>query len=242
MHCRQSSYWVRDQLRTPRRSRVPHLRSVQRFRSRTKQPSINTATMIMTRLRQATSVRHAALERQLPLLHPQLSREHYCQFMARFLGYYAPLEARLLTLPWWQDIGFDYTERYKTPRLMRDLLALGVAPHTLATAPRCECFPAIDTLSQALGCLYVIEGATLGGQVITRHLKANLGLTPTSGAAFFDGYGAETGARWRTFTTMLNTFSDTSDELDPIIDTANRTFETIDRWLFPAAPSSTTHR
>ena len=44
------------------------------------------------------------------------------------------------------------------------------------------------------GCLDVIEGATLGGPVVTRHLQASLGLTPLSGGAFFSGYVAHKGS------------------------------------------------
>ena len=193
--------------------------------------------MILKRLRQATYARHAALECQLPLLDPQLSRERYRHFVTRFLGYYAPLETRLLALPWWNDIGFSYAERYKTPRLVRDMLALGVTTDTLTTFARCRDLPQIDTLPQALGCLYVIDGATLGGQIITRHLQANLGLTPTSGAAFFSGYGAQTGPRWQAFGVMLTARSEQTGGHQAIIDTANHTFATIDRWLFPPLPS-----
>jgi heme oxygenase (biliverdin-IX-beta and delta-forming) len=208
---------------------------------RPKAPAIGTVMMILKRLRQATCERHTALECQLPLLDPRLSREDYRQFVTRFLGYYAPLETRLLALPWWQEIGFDYTERYKTPRLVRDMLALGVTADTLATFPRCEDLPQIETIPQAMGCLYVIEGATLGGQLVTRHLQANLGLTPLSGTAFFNGYGEHTGARWKSFGTLLTTLAGKTNDHDAIIDTANHTFETIDRWLFPPVPSSTTH-
>jgi heme oxygenase (biliverdin-IX-beta and delta-forming) len=197
--------------------------------------------MILTRLREATSARHAALEFQLPLLDPQLSHQHYLHYVTRFLGYYAPLETRLLALPWWRDIGFDYTERYKTPRLIQDMLALGVTADTLATFPRCADLPRFDTTAQALGCLYVIEGATLGGQLVTRHLQDTLGLTPKSGTAFFNGYGEHTGARWKSFGALLNTHAEKTGEHKAIIETANHTFETIDRWLFPRAPSSTTH-
>ena len=197
--------------------------------------------MILNRLRHATSQRHAALECQLPLLDPQLSREEYRRFVCRFLGYYAPLETRLLELPWWREIGFDYGERYKTPRLVQDMLALGVTADTLATFARCSDLPRIDTLPQALGCLYVIESATLGGQLVTRHLQENLGLTPRSGSAFFYGYGMQTGARWKSFGALLTTHAEKTGDHAAIIDTANHTFETFERWLFPPAPAATTH-
>jgi heme oxygenase (biliverdin-IX-beta and delta-forming) len=206
------------------------------FTSQPKGPPVGTTIMILQHLKQATSQRHTALECQLPLLDPLLTRDDYRRFVCRFLGYYAPLETRLLALPWWRQIGFDYGERYKTPHLVQDMLALGVTDDTLATFARCQDLPCIDTLPQALGCLYVIEGATLGGQLVTRHLQQTLGVTPRSGSAFFNGYGGQTGARWKSFGALLTTHAEQTGDHAAIIDTANHTFETFDRWLFPRAP------
>ena len=189
--------------------------------------------MILKRLKEATGFRHAALESRLPLLDVGMSRARYLEFLHLFFGYYEPLEAKLLTLPYWKSIGFDYAERRKTSRLTQDLLVLGETPETIQRSARCKNLPTIATQGQLLGCLYVIEGATLGGQIITRHLHANLGLTPLSGSAFFDGYGAQTGRQWKNFCTMLRTNAGETGGQDDILETANRTFETLDQWLFP---------
>jgi heme oxygenase len=191
--------------------------------------------MILKRLHDETSVRHAALERQLPLLNPQLSLESYHCLVAKFHGYYAPLEERILELPWWEEIKFDYAERRKTPLLKQDLLSLGTTADGLAKNPRCDKLPDLGRIWQALGCLYVIEGATLGGRLITRHLQASLGLTPECGGAFFAGYGAETGARWKSFGAMLGGVAEERSQEDMIVASANRTFETMERWLFPTS-------
>ncbi len=188
--------------------------------------------MFLQRLKLATRDRHSALERQLPLLDPTLSHEAYRQFLGRFFGYYAPLEARLDVSPWWGQIGLDYAERRKTPGLAQDLIALGIAPAALARVPPCRELPDLASSARLLGCLYVIEGATLGGQIITRHLHTHLGLTPRSGAAFFSGYGAQTGSRWKAFGAQLTAYVQHSGGDDEIIDGANQTFATIDRWLF----------
>ena len=189
--------------------------------------------MILKHLKQATRENHAALEGQLPLLDPLLSHENYRQLLSRFFGYYAPLETQLLALPWPDEIGFDYSVRHKTPRLEQDLIALGETPETLAQLPRCQDLPEVVTFPNLLGCLYVIEGATLGGQIITRHLRINLGLTPETGAVFFNGYGAQTGAHWQTFCKMLTDLTEETSGDEDIIATANRTFETLGQWLFP---------
>ncbi len=196
--------------------------------------------MILKLLKSATNSRHAALERQLPLLQPGFSRPAYHQFTRRFFGYYAPLEAQLMALPWWSGLGFDYLRRLKTPHLVQDLTAMGDSPQTLATLPRCEHLPSTDSLARLLGCLYVIEGATLGGQIITKHLQTKLGVTPTSGGAFFNGYGTHTGPNWLAFGKMMLAHAEGAGSGDDIIESANQTFATLDQWLFPNSQEKTT--
>ena len=202
----------------------------------------------------ATSASHTALEDQLPLMNADLTREDYFQFVSRFFGFYAPLEVQLLASPHWHQLAFDYAPRQKTPRLAQDLLALGRSDAALAATPRCTDLPACTTAEQLLGCLYVIEGATLGGRSITRHLQTQLGLTPESGGAFFDGYGVQTGSHWKAFCTMLSENADrqmghsADDSADhfsvesrhaAIVAGANQTFETLTHWLFPATLHTT---
>ncbi|MEQ1620282.1 MAG: biliverdin-producing heme oxygenase [Methylococcales bacterium] len=196
--------------------------------------------MILKRLRHATTENHAALECQLPLLDPNLSREDYHEFVSRFYGYYAPLETQLLALPWWDEMGFDYNERYKTPKLERDLLALGDTPDMLARMPRCHNLPEIFTLSQLLGCLYVIEGSTLGGQIITRHLRSSLGITLETGCSFFNGYGDITMMQWQAFGSTLTSLAERTCSDEEIIATANQTFKTLESWLFPTSQKQPT--
>ena len=193
--------------------------------------------MILKNLKEATGLRHAALESRLPLLDAGMSQLSYLEFLRLFFGYYEPLEAKFLALPYWKSIGFDYTERRKTPRLMQDLRALGETPEAIQGFARCKNLPTVATQGQLLGCLYVIEGATLGGQIITRRLHANLGLTPLSGSAFVDGYGAQTGNRWKDFCTMLRANAGETGGQQDILTTANQTFETLGQWLFPDYPT-----
>ncbi|MDB5938012.1 MAG: Heme oxygenase [Polaromonas sp.] len=193
--------------------------------------------MILKHLKEATGSRHAALESRLPLLDAGMSRPSYVRFLQRFHGYYAPLEAQLLGLPCWDSMDFDYAGRHKTPRLVQDLRALGETAEAIEGAPLCTHLPMLASPGQLLGCLYVIEGATLGGQIITRHLQANLGLTPLTGASFFGGYGARTGSQWKAFCAMLRANAGEPGRQEDILATACQTFETLGHWLFPPNPT-----
>jgi heme oxygenase (biliverdin-IX-beta and delta-forming) len=112
------------------------------------------------------------------------------------------------------------------------MAALGVGAEEIARIPQCAELPELVTIPQVLGCLYVIEGATLGGQIITRHLQANLGITPETGGAFFAGYGVENGARWQAFGAMITAAAERFGGEDEIVASANRTFETLDLGHF----------
>jgi heme oxygenase len=197
--------------------------------------------VILPRLKQATAARHAAIESRSLLLDPQLSRAEYRACLRRFFGYYAPLELRLLRSQARRGVGLAYGDRYKTPLLTQDLAALGVTAEELEQSPWCYALPDLRTTARPFGCLYVIEGATLGGQIVSRHLQASLGVTPRSGGAFFSGYAEHTGSRWKAFGAQLSAFAQASGADDEIVAGANETFETLDRWLYPATPRAPLH-
>jgi heme oxygenase (biliverdin-IX-beta and delta-forming) len=197
--------------------------------------------VILPRLKQATAARHAAIESRSVLLDPGLSRATYRACLHRFFGYYAPLELRLLRSQAWHGAGLGYDDRHKTPQLSQDLAALGVTPEELEQTSLCHALPDLRSTARLFGCLYVIEGATLGGQIVTRHLQADLGVTAQSGGAFFSGYAEHTGSRWKAFVVHLILYPLASGADDEIIASANETFETLDRWLYPAPRQGTPH-
>ena len=189
--------------------------------------------MILKRLREETTRNHTAIESQMPLLDPSMSLDTYRELLSRFWGYYAPLEQQLQneTAMYWPESEYVWSEREKAPLLAQDLRALG---QTAAMYPKCSDLPPLTTPAHVLGCLYVVEGASLGGQIISKHLDSNLGLTPESGAAFFHGYGSETGPRWQSFRQFLTSNAEPMNQDDEIVVSANATFRTLAEWLFPS--------
>ena len=185
-------------------------------------------TTLLPRLRHATSSQHALLESQLPLLDRTLTRDAYRQLLGRFWGYYAPLEQFVLSVIRRNAVAFDYEARLKTPLLENDLRALRLPA---ALLPRCANLPALAGVPQLLGCLYVLEGSTLGGRVITQRLVANLALQVDSGGAFFAGYGTATAGNWREFGTFLTETALPIGQDNLIVAGARDTFETFAAWL-----------
>jgi heme oxygenase len=120
--------------------------------------------------------------------------------------------------------------REKTAWLEADLAHFDRGATQRAALPLCEDLPGTDSRSEILGACYVLEGSTLGGQFIARHLREKLGMQPGEGDRYFRSYGPEVGSRWQAFRDELMRHS--SPENDPeIIAAAQRTFEKLGAWF-----------
>lgn len=186
-----------------------------------------TAPSLMAALRAATTGHHERTERLVPALDPALLLDGYARILARFRAAYAPMEARLSVVAW--PDGFDWSARRKVPLLDADLAwlaARGVAvPDVPPVAPAA---PAAATLAAAIGTLYVLEGASLGGQLIVRRLGPRLGVDAGAGASFYAGYGARTGPMWKAFAAMAEHWgAGAAAEWDAVIASAQAAFDAI---------------
>lgn len=189
--------------------------------------------MILRLLKDETRGLHERVEqnpRLCRLLASDLTTEAYRALLGRLYGFVAPLEDRLGARPEWELHGFRFDERRKAGLLRRDLLDLGLAPAAVDALPVCADLPRVDAFARALGCLYVLEGATLGGRVISRHLRASLGVDAAHGAAFYHGYGDDTGPMWKAFGRMVAACAQ-PDDYGAVVSAAAETFDKMDRWI-----------
>lgn len=171
-----------------------------------------TTDSLLEALRGATRAQHDEIESLLRLMDP-LDLPRYTAILAgfdAFLGQWEPrveaaLPLRLRT--WWQP-------RRRHAFATDDLRHLGASTpagdHAAARAAL-DALP-LQTLPQALGSLYVIEGSALGGQVIAPKLQRELGLVPGAGASYFHGFGRDTGGMWREFRQVLAREVEPSEE------------------------------
>ena len=177
-------------------------------------------------LRRATADAHSRLESALDLLGPPPTRERFIHLLGRFHGFHIEWEAALHRRPSMAFLG----PRRRTPNLVRDLTALGLGEADLERLPRCAAAGALaQTDEAALGSAYVMEGSTLGGQLIGRAL-AGAAWLPPSGLTYFPPYGAATGEMWRSFRAWADAHA-ASRRRDQVAAGANRTFETLQAWL-----------
>ncbi|MEP7123077.1 MAG: biliverdin-producing heme oxygenase [Byssovorax sp.] len=189
---------------------------------------------VLAALREQTRDEHQAIEQTLGLLDEALTLATYTRTLQRFHGFWRPVEASLGRCAGLRELGLDPAERAKAPLIEGDLRALGAGDP--AVLPVCDEVPRVATTAAALGVMYVLEGASLGGQIISRHLSARLGITKESGGRFFHGYGERTGEMWRAFGAAVTGFALTRRAEDEMVHEAKATFRLLRRWCEPSRP------
>lgn len=187
---------------------------------------------LLAALKSETAQQHTALEDGLELFKRAATVEGYLKVVEKFYTLYRPLEERLAGAADWHALGWDFADREKTGWLLADMQALGLSSVEVERLPLCEDIPVLDSLGAAVGCLYVLEGSTLGGQFISKRLQQTLAITPETGGRFFSGYGAETGAKWRRFGEWAEALAAKDPGLQPAaVATAKETFNCFSCWF-----------
>lgn len=182
---------------------------------------------VIDRLREATRTLHADVEEETAVLQGGPGR--YRWFVEKQYGFLAPLEPRLAEAPGLAALGLDVEARRRAHLFAADLLHLGVRPGRL---PRCAALPRVDTAARALGALYVLEGATLGGLFVLHQVGERLGITAQAGGSGIAPYGDRTVPMWVAYADALDRFVRASPADEPEVhDAARETFERMRAWL-----------
>ena len=185
---------------------------------------------LLDALRTGTALLHVALEKRLPFFCEQLDAGWYQRLLQAYYGFYGPMEAALYDSGLIPE-GYDPVLRVKTPTLLGDLTALGLDARAIHALSRCTELPVFDTPAACLGALYVLEGATLGGQVLRREMAQRLDVNAENGGAFLNVYGTETGRRWKDFLDYLGSLPLDAVAKQRAVDAARSTFSCFEQWL-----------
>ncbi len=181
--------------------------------------------MDMQRLRFETAADHLAVEGALPLMNVGLDRAKYAACLSRIYGVVAAWEERAAAVApdWMQTM---LAARRRAGLLQQDLEWFGVAGQD-AGGPT---LPEMNDLPSLLGTMYVMEGSTLGGQLIARHVEAALDLSEGEGDAYFRGHGKDTGSMWKEFCEVLSNRVPDSDG-DAVVLSAKEMFAVFGAWV-----------
>lgn len=180
---------------------------------------------ILERLRRETRELHEAVERDVDIARCLSSREAYRSLLMRWWGFLVVTEPAMAAV---LDPGL-FAHRRKIDLLRRDLERLGLSEADIASIPICDTATP-RTEVEALGALYVLEGSTLGGQIIARMAVEALGADVPLG--FYHPYGPKAGVMWRDCRSALSERAAPAAE-DIILAWAKMTFEQLSHWLRP---------
>lgn len=179
-------------------------------------------------LKTKTKGNHDQLEELMfvhEIMNKTLSLEQYKTLLATNYLVHANLEFKVhlaLDENTAKQVGAD--QRYKLSSLIEDLKEAGISKDELdqinINVPHNEYSPAA-----ALGAMYVLEGATMGGQVIQKKLRATPAFEGLN-LNYYTIYGDNLMPNWKSFVGVLNTAVPESD-YQQVIDSASETFRFI---------------
>ncbi len=186
--------------------------------------------LLSARIKEATAANHQLLEKEMmPFLKGMRNEADYGALLAKFYGFISPLEK--LSHPFiGEEILPDLTDRRSADFLVHDLQVLNIAVEKLPVAQE---LPVIDSPYKAFGAMYVLEGSTLGGQIIAKMIENQTGIN--SGLCYFKSYGEQTRQMWVNFLEALNSAIPEIKNQETI-DAANATFAGFKAWLHQPNP------
>lgn len=140
-----------------------------------------------------------------------LNKQQYSQLLVANYMYIAAWEAQWSELMDYNSDNLHLDSRRKMELLEQDFAELGINKDDL---PSLE-LPMPATKAQFLGRMYVIEGSTLGGAMISKQLMANSNLAGLD-FRFYGGYGPMLIPFWKQFLEELNAVTYEEDQAECI--------------------------
>lgn len=187
-----------------------------------------TSDDVLLRLRTATAADHQRVEATLTLMDPALDRGRLARALGALHGFWAAAEeglARWAARHPADAARLDWPRRRRSHLYEADLRALAAAP-----SPGRPVLADVPDTDAALGRMYVLEGATLGGTFIDRHLATLPALAGVRLRAFTP-YGPRTGAMWHAYRSATRAHTAGAGDADRVVGAACDTFATLADWV-----------
>jgi len=183
--------------------------------------------MVTEHLKQATRIPHAELEKLvIERIRHTNTAAGYLRLLETFYGFYKPVEEQIDKFIDHSHFK-DFSERRKSAALLQDMEEMEMK----GSRQLCGDLPEITGAAQSLGALYVLEGSTLGGNIICKLLRKEMGESAPQTFLFFNGYGEETMSMWMKFKDRLNNYSDDAATQRQMMAAANETFIKFKNWI-----------
>lgn len=186
--------------------------------------------MIANLLRTETAESHKDLESLMfvnDIMNNSLSEDNYKSLLTVNYIIHKELESKLAEMLD-SDIAnkLELNTRLKLSALEKDLNYWKINLNTIP-AIQDNLFVPNKNNAEVLGAMYVLEGATLGGNVIKKHILANPNFANKEGGLNYYGvYGEELGIKWKKFVSVLNEMVVEAD-YERCINSANKMFNNL---------------
>jgi heme oxygenase len=171
--------------------------------------------MLHEKIKQATAHLHDQLEQKMfvgQIIDGSLTFEQYQTILnVNYVTHFAVEDFLFSGLSDGLCQKLDIESRIKLPALLHDFeeinSAMGISPKTTPG------FIDLSSDASILGAMYVLEGATLGGNVIAKRLKTNEQLLPYNlNYHYYQVYGDQLGLKWKQFLEALNAVPEAEHE------------------------------
>lgn len=187
--------------------------------------------MLQEILKSATKDNHDELEELMfvnEIMNKTITLQQYKTLLATNYVVHAAIEAKLHhALDAELKTILDTDNRQKLKALEQDLAEMDIKKESLESVDFEFLNERTYNSSSALGAMYVLEGATLGGHVIQKKLRANPAFEKLS-LNYYSVYAQNLMPNWLTFVKALNT-SVSEDNYAAAKDSAVNTFDDIAR-------------
>lgn len=188
---------------------------------------------VLAVLRSATAAEHERVEETLGLTDPALTRDRLTAVLALMHAFWLAAEDGLDAWAAREPAAaaeLQWERRRRAGLFAADLVALGYQ----AGAPARPGLPPVSDTDEALGRMYVLEGSTLGGTFIDRHLATLPELSGGVRLRAFSPYGHETGAMWHAFRRATRAHVAGGGDAGRVVGAARTTFTVLADWCQPA--------
>jgi heme oxygenase len=178
----------------------------------------------MLELRHGTQDLHSRIEAApnfSGLIKEQVTLCDYVQALKLLSLFYSHREPQLLLGMAQYFPEFNYIPRL--PLLSRDLREVGVVQDDNPI----ENISSVANKAEILGLLYVVEGSTLGGQIISRHLEAKLGLQISEAMRFYTLDGKMLPDHWANVKRLFRDNLKDSEEIARAVFSARKAFSSL---------------
>jgi heme oxygenase len=184
------------------------------------------------RLRSKTANSHQLIEQNnisQSLMSQNVTTIQYAQYLSKMYSFVHGFEKMVFPLLQHYE-QLQLNDRRKSQLIASDLALLNY--NVLQHYENDKLFNThYQTAAAALGGMYVLEGSTLGGQFISRHLSDKLGNAIAGKTTYLTAYSIQTGSMWKNFLHLLCAESDRKGFEEEIIKSAINTFSLLNRSL-----------